>query len=61
MSPDKHNGHNPDELLRLVLKDDLPPETELGMKGRMSAFRRTAESSAIRYGASRDPLPGMRS
>ncbi len=45
MNPDKHDGHDLDGLLKQVLRDDLPPETELKMRERLSAFRRAVESS----------------
>ncbi len=58
MNPDKDNGHDVAELLNRVLRDDLPPETELKMRERLSAFRRAAKSSKTGYRAPRARLRG---
>jgi hypothetical protein len=45
MSTDRQNEHDVDKLLKQVLKDDLPSETEFRMRKRMVVFRRALESS----------------
>jgi len=45
MSADRRNEHDLDRLLKQVLKDDLPSETEFRMKKRLAAFRSAPESS----------------
>lgn len=45
MSTERQNEHDLDNLLKQVLKDDLPPETEFGMRKRLTAFRKAIEPS----------------
>jgi hypothetical protein len=45
MSKDRQNEHDVDKLLKQVLKDDLPSETEFRMKKRLDAFRSALESA----------------
>ncbi len=60
MSPDKNGQHNLDELLKRVLKDDLPSEAELKMRERLSTFRRAVESYGSRRATSRARSWGFR-
>jgi hypothetical protein len=48
MSTDRQNKRDIGNLLRRVLRDDLPPETEFRMRKRLAVFRRGVVSSEDR-------------
>ena len=45
MNMDRPNEHEIDRLLKRVLVDDLPPETEFRMRKRVTGFRRAAAAA----------------
>jgi hypothetical protein len=63
MSTHRSNEHDVDKLLKQVLKDDLPSETEFRLRKRLAAFRRALEPSddprAVRSAGSRRRPPAF--
>jgi hypothetical protein len=63
MSSDRLNKQDVDELLKQVLRDDLPADVESGMRKRLALFRRTLDPAgrpdAARSAGSRDSSFGL--